>query len=131
MLEEDKLQEVGIGLLAQIIRINGSPGMLNREVELELAAKLVQTLRRYKYPSTRVPRIRRFVIELTMVMMKAKEVNIGIFRKLGLEEELLRVGETTSEIECFNIFSGGVGLCPHSETVQLLVDVTMGLFHQD
>ncbi|XP_077218765.1 uncharacterized protein LOC143852967 [Tasmannia lanceolata] len=132
MCAEDKLQEVAIGLAGQILRFMNAheTGIEFEKIgmkETELAAKLVQILNEHKYPSTKVPRIRRFVIELAIQMMKEKEANIQIFKHLGMEEELKSVADTTSELECYNVFSGSVGVSRHSTTVYSLVDTALEL----
>lgn len=132
MSEEDKLQEVAIGLATQIFRFmssheSGNPFEKSDVKETEFAEKLVQILKQYHYPSTKVPRIRRFVIELVTWMMKSNDENIRIFKDLGMENELRNVAETTSELECFNVFSGSVGLSRHKTTVHSLVDTALKL----
>lgn len=132
MSKEDKLQEVAIGLAAQIFRFmssheSGNPFNTSGIKETELAEKLVQILKQYQYPSAKVPRIRRFVIELVIWMMQSKKENIRIFKDLGMEKELRNVAETTSELECFNVFSGSVGLSRHKTTVYSLVDTALKL----
>lgn len=77
--------------------------------EEEFAERLVQILEEYNHPSTKVPRIRRSTIEITIWMMNCDEKYNRLFTGLGMEEELQCVSETTSEIDCYNIFSGSVG----------------------
>ncbi|XP_042516552.1 uncharacterized protein LOC122090879 [Macadamia integrifolia] len=127
MSEENKLQEVTLGLATKVFKF-----MTPREAsitfnrtgidETRLATKLLQILKFYQYPSAKVPRIRRFAIELAIWMMKNNKATVRTFRALGMEEELENVRETTSEMESFNIFSGTVGLCRHGETIHSLVD---------
>ncbi|XP_058083874.1 uncharacterized protein LOC131231634 [Magnolia sinica] len=132
MSEEKKLQEVAVGLAAQIFRFMDAHELsiafyqsgIN---ETELVTELVLILKKHQYPSTKVPRIRRFVIELAICMMKAKEKNIQIFKDLGMEKELENVAGTTSELECFIVFSGSVGLSRHRTTVYSLVDTALQL----
>ncbi|XP_077232114.1 uncharacterized protein LOC143866567 [Tasmannia lanceolata] len=132
MCAENKLQEVAIGLVVQILKFKSAheSGIEFEQIgikETDLAAKLVHILKEHQYPSTKVPRIRRFAIELMILMMKEKETNIQIFKHLGIEKELKSVGETTSELECYNVFSGSVGLSRYSTTVHSLVDTALEL----
>ena len=125
-----KLLEVSLGLAVEIIKLM-SPEEYNEELvkagikEAEFPKKLVQILNKYNYPSIKVPRIRRFVIELAIGMMKSDGRYIRIFRDLGMEKELEHVSETTSELECFNVFSGSVGLSRHNTTLCSLVDIAL------
>ncbi|XP_010255854.1 PREDICTED: uncharacterized protein LOC104596405 [Nelumbo nucifera] len=130
--EDNKLQEVMIGLAAQVFRFMSSEeaAMVFDQTHIrnaDLAEKLVQTLQTYEYPQIKVPRIRRFAIELAICMMKDSKENIHIFKKLGMEKELPNVTETTSELENFNIFSGTVGLIRHRTTIHSLVDTALEL----
>ncbi|XP_061347916.1 uncharacterized protein LOC133293366 isoform X1 [Gastrolobium bilobum] len=132
MSEENKLQEVMIGLAANVFAFMTSTE--SRTVfeecgitEAELAYKLIQILKNHQYPPTKVPRIRRFVIELAIWMMKDKAENIHTFKDLQMEEVLEGVLETTSELESFNVFSGSVGLSRHHLTVHSLVETALEL----
>lgn len=132
MLQENKLQEVMVGLAANVFTFMSSSE--SRSVfqeagitEAELAKKLVQILKKHQYPATKVPRIRRFVIELAIWMMKDKKENINNFKDLQMEEVLEDVLETTSELESFNVFSGTVGLNRHNLTIHSLVETALKL----
>lgn len=135
MSEENKLQEVMLGLAA-----HGFKFMTSEESsvffektgikEMHLAHELVEILRKYKYPPIKVPRIRRFTIELAIWMMRDKETNVHIFKDLGMEKELEGVLETTSEIESFNIFSGTVGLNRHGTSMHSLVETALKLLEE-
>ncbi|KAF8394467.1 hypothetical protein HHK36_020675 [Tetracentron sinense] len=132
MSVENKLQEVMLGLAAQIFKFMTSQESSimfekNGIKEDELAARLIQILRQYQYPSIKVPRIRRFVIELVIWMMREQERNVHIFKDLGMEKELESVIDTTSELESFNTFSGTVGLSRHSSKMHSLVDTALEL----
>lgn len=136
MEAENKLQEVMIGLAAQVFRYmtsKESSTMFERAglQEAELARALVQILKKNPYPPIKIPRIRRFTIELAIWMMRDKYTNIQMFRDLGMEKELENVIETTSELESFNIFSGTVGLSRHSTTIHSLVETAMQLLETE
>lgn len=131
-MEENKLQEVMVGLASQVFQF-----MTERESrrvfeqagirESELAEALVQILRKYQDPHIKVPRIRRFAIELAIWMMKDKATNVKIFESVGLEMELEGILETTSELESFNTFSGTAGLSRHRVTIHSLVETALKL----
>lgn len=132
MAEEIKLQEVMIGLAARVFKYMTSLEsivMFKKAgiKELDLANKLVLILRMYQYPSIQIPRMRRFVLELAIWMMKDKKSNIHIFKNLGMEMELEAMAETISDIENFNIFSGTVGLSRHSTTIHTLIETALQL----
>ncbi|XVF38119.1 hypothetical protein REPUB_Repub20aG0071000 [Reevesia pubescens] len=132
MSEENKLQEVMVGLAAQVLKhmtCEESSMMFEKAgiKEEELAKALVQILKKYHHPSAKVPRIRRFSIELVIWMMHENVKNVYIFKELGMETELEGVLETTAELESFNIFSGTVGLSRHSTTIHSLVETALKL----
>ncbi|KAK9672067.1 hypothetical protein RND81_12G074100 [Saponaria officinalis] len=131
--EEDKLQEVMVGLAARAFKFmtyEESNIMFESAgiKECELADVLVQVLKKHQYPPARFPRIRRFTIELAIWMMRDNVTNISIFKNLGLENELENVLNTTSELESFNIFSGTVGLRRCRTTIHALVETALKLF---
>ncbi|KAK9664851.1 hypothetical protein RND81_14G073800 [Saponaria officinalis] len=130
--EDDKLQEVMVGLAARALtftKYEESTIMFQRaEVkQTDLEDVLVQILKKYQYPPARFPRIRRFTIELAIWMMKASQSNVGTFKNLRVENELENVLDTTSELECFNIFSGTVGLSRCSTSIHSLVETALHL----
>lgn len=132
MAEEIKLQEVMIGLAARVFKYMTSleSTVMFKKAgiqELDLANKLVLILRMYQYPSIKIPRMRRFVLELAIWMMKDKKSNIKIFKKLGMDMELEAMTETITDIENFNIFSGTVGLSRHTTTIHTLIETAMQL----
>ncbi|XP_061345579.1 uncharacterized protein LOC133291341 [Gastrolobium bilobum] len=132
MSEENKIQEVMVGLAANVFKYMTSheSSIVFEEArinEAELANKLIQILKKHQRPSTKVPRIRRFVIELAIWMMKDKAENINTLKDLGMEEVLEGVLETTSELESFNVFSGVVGLNRHNVTTQSLIETAVEL----
>lgn len=136
MREENKLQEVMIGVAASIFRFmdsEESKTMFHRTGirELDLAHRIVMIMRKYQWPSIKVPSIRRYAIELAIWMMRDNRATAQTFWSLGLERELESVTETTSELESFNIFSGMVGLWRHKVEMHSLVDTAMQLLHEE
>ncbi|KAI3687224.1 hypothetical protein L1987_80918 [Smallanthus sonchifolius] len=132
MTEDNKLQEVMVGLAAHIFKY-----MTSEEAsamfttagiqEADLAMALVQILKKYPQPQTKIPRIRRHTLELAIWMMKDSSTNIQIFKNLGLEQELEGIIETTSEVESFSIFSGAIGLSRYKISIHSLVETAMNL----
>lgn len=134
--EENKLQEVMVGLAARAFKFMGNEesSIMFEQAgvkEAELAKKLVQILKKHPYPPARFPRIRRFTIELAIWMMRDKHTNICIFKNLELKTEIENVLETTSELESFNIFSGTVGLSRFRTTIHSLVESALSLLSDD
>ncbi|XP_048133838.1 uncharacterized protein LOC125314779 [Rhodamnia argentea] len=129
---EGKLQEVMVGLAAHAFKFmtaEGSTAVFEGAGfrEADLACALVEILRGHRNPHIKVPRMRRFAIELAIWMMRDKLKNVQIFRDLGMEEELEGVLDTTSELDSFNIFSGNIGLSRHSTTIHSLVETALVL----
>ncbi|XP_050373370.1 uncharacterized protein LOC126791022 [Argentina anserina] len=132
MSEEHKLKEVMVGLAPHVLSFlspEESSLMFEKAgvTEAEVVNELVEILRKYRHPRIKVPRIRRFSIELAIWMMKDKHSNIHIFKELGIEKELEHVLETTAELESFNIFSGTVGMSRHNTTIHSLVETALEL----
>lgn len=104
MSEENILQEAMVGLAAQIFKFmtaqESSAAFHSAGIqEAELAATLMEILKKYRHPSIKTPRIRIFVLELAIWMMLDKETNIQVFKDLGMKTELEWVTETSSELE--------------------------------
>lgn len=135
--EDNKLQEVMVGLAAQVFRFMSpedssyvfvDSGIRRRE----LAYSLVSILRKHDKPAIKVPRIRRFTIELAVWMMEDDvDNNVVVFRELGLEKELEKVLETTAELENFDVFSGTVGVSRHSRTVHSLAELALKILEDN
>lgn len=88
------------------------------KIDLTMIVKrLIDILEEYKYPDIKVPRLRRYVIELSIWMMNASDSHLELFKKFDMEKMLESVAETTTELENFHLFSGSVGLSQHSFTV--------------
>jgi len=77
-----------------------------------------------------VPRIRLYTLELAIALMRSDARFVSLFVELGMEAEQRRVAETTSGLECFNVFSGSVGLSRRAVSVGSLVDSAMELMSQ-
>ncbi|ONK78012.1 uncharacterized protein A4U43_C02F13280 [Asparagus officinalis] len=131
MVEEMKLLEVSLGLAVQIFNVISYEEYM-KELEKsgiredQFAERLVKLLNTYSYPSIKVPRIRRFLIELAIWLMRSDEEKyVTSFKSFGLEAELENVAETMSELECFNVFSGSVGLSRHNRALSSLVEAAL------
>ncbi|RLN18458.1 hypothetical protein C2845_PM02G37660 [Panicum miliaceum] len=129
MVEKTKLLNISLGLAAQMLRFM-QPGELRAGLatagvtDEALARTLVLVLREYNRPSMVVPRIRLYTLELAIALMRSPEGTrfVAHFVELGMEHELRRVAETTSGLECFNVFSGSVGLNRRAVGVRSLVE---------
>ncbi|XP_037419188.1 uncharacterized protein LOC119283955 [Triticum dicoccoides] len=134
-VEKAKVLSIFIGLAAQMLPYM-EPGELGarlaaaRVVDTVLARTLVQVLRDYSRPSMDVPRIRRYTIELAMAMMRLDARYVALFVELGMESELRCVAGTTSQLECFNVFSGSVGLSRRATSVRSLVTSALELMNK-
>lgn len=130
MVEKSKLLEVSLGLTSQMCKFMSAEEFSGRLYksgisESDFVINLIRILKKYNHPSVKVPRIRRFVIELAIWMMRADSNKIKLFISSGMEKELRSVSETTSELECFNVFSGSVGLSRHDVSLCSLVDTAL------
>ncbi|KAL3812727.1 hypothetical protein ACJIZ3_013995 [Penstemon smallii] len=136
MNEDNKLQEVMIGAASCIFNFmtpEESKIMFGKaEIkEFDLVHRLFLILKKYQNPSIKLPNIRRYAIELAICMMRFDKTNIRSFDSLKMEKELESVMETTSELESFNIFSGTIGLCRHSVTMQSLVETAIKMMEKE
>ncbi|XP_058201603.1 uncharacterized protein LOC131316299 [Rhododendron vialii] len=133
--KENKLEEVLVGLAANVVKFmtcEESSIMFERAriQEAELAEELVKILNKYQKPTIKTPRIRRFVIELAIWMMRNNEINVRIFKDLGIVKEMQSVIETTTKLENFKIFCGPVGMSQDSTTIHSLVESAMELLDE-
>ncbi|GKB35777.1 ARM repeat superfamily protein, partial [Tanacetum coccineum] len=136
MTEENKLQEVMVGLAAHVFRYMTSQEAsamfkLTGIQESDLATSLVQILKKNPQPQAKTPRIRRYVVELAIWMMKDTHNNIQTFKNLGMKQELEAITETTAEIERFNTFSGAIGLSRYKTSIHSLVETAMDLLENN
>jgi hypothetical protein len=134
-VNESKPLEVSLGLAAQLVRLM-SPRELAHHLasagvsEAGLVGRLVGVLAAYACPSIRAPRIRRFAVELVIALLRTAPAATGtaeLMAAAGMREELRRVAETTSELECFHVFSGSAGLSRHAVGLAALVDKALEL----
>ncbi|KAK9144856.1 hypothetical protein Sjap_004759 [Stephania japonica] len=126
MAEQNKLQELMLGLAAKVFRFmtpQESSHVFKRTgvEEIDWEMKLVEIVQLNLYPSVKAPRIRRFTIELVIWLMRSEQSHIYVFRELGMEQELENVMETSSELESFNTFTGSIGLNRYAKTMQSLI----------
>ncbi|KAK1277052.1 hypothetical protein QJS04_geneDACA017800 [Acorus gramineus] len=130
MFEKEKLLEVSVGLAIQIFKFSSSEEMeeifnRNHIKQTDFAERLVEILRVYRQPSIKCPRMRRFVTEMAIELMNSNENYIQFFRHHKMDQELKIVSETTSELECFHVFSGNVGISRHNTPVSSLVETAL------
>lgn len=132
MIETEKRLEVAVGLATQIFRlitpVEYAEKLANAGLEdVDFAKQLVEILKRHDQPEIKVPRIRRFVMELAIWLMKFQWMYIQLFKNLAAHEVFMCVAETTSELECFDVFSGSVGLGRNAVALSALVDTALEL----
>ncbi|CAN6356314.1 unnamed protein product [Urochloa humidicola] len=139
--DEAKALEVSLGLASQLVRLMG-PGELAHHLaaagcvtEAGLVERLVAVLAAHACPSVRAPRIRRFAVELAIALLRtspgtaAATATAEVIVAAGMRDELRRVAETTSELECFHVFSGSAGLSRHAVGLAALVDTALDLMN--
>ncbi|KAL6649984.1 hypothetical protein ACP70R_014208 [Stipagrostis hirtigluma subsp. patula] len=138
MAEGDKILEVSVGLTTQICRfIDGdrfSAELRGAEVEeREYVERLASVLRQYRYPQIRVPRMRRFVVQQAIWLMTSSGGGGGaggyvqLLREVGMGRLLESIADTTSELECYHVFSGSVGISKHRENFSDIVEHALQL----
>ncbi|KAJ1297036.1 hypothetical protein BS78_01G347400 [Paspalum vaginatum] len=126
--EKDTVLEVCVGLTTQICSfIDGErfaaelrgAGVEERAYVQRLAA----ILREYKYPQDNAPRMRRFVVQqiIWLMMTSGGGRYMVLLREVGMEGLLESIADTTSELESYHIFSGGVGIGRHRESMAAIV----------
>ncbi|KAK2980772.1 hypothetical protein RJ640_002981 [Escallonia rubra] len=137
---EEKFREKMVALAARVFKFMTTQELSAmfegaRVQEAELARALVQILKKYQYPQDDCPRMRRFVVELAIVMMRDKDTNVQHFKHLGMEKELEHVLETTSRLDSFFILRrprDGAGTRPfgvsrHGTAIHSVVETAMKL----
>ncbi|XP_019092155.1 PREDICTED: uncharacterized protein LOC104744785 [Camelina sativa] len=133
---DNKLLEVMLGLAAQVFKLMSSEEASivltdSGITKLELANSLVSILKKHDKPAIKVPRIRRFVVELAIWMMEDDVETVVMFRDLSMERELEKVLETTAELENFDVFSGAVGVSRQSRTVHWLAELALKMLEDE
>ncbi|KAL6878326.1 hypothetical protein ACP4OV_012496 [Aristida adscensionis] len=135
----DKVLEVSVGLTTQICRfIDGDRfGAALRGAGLDeraYAERLACVLKQYRYPQIRVPRMRRFVVQQAIWLMTSSGGGGGagggyvqVLREVGMERLLESIADTTSELECYHVFSGSVGISKHRDNFSDIVDHALQL----
>ncbi|KAJ3681116.1 hypothetical protein LUZ60_015605 [Juncus effusus] len=136
MVERAKLLEVSLGLFAQMLKFTSSEKLIDQLhksyiLERDLINKTVSILANYENPSIKVPRIRRFVIELSIALMRLNSDYTKMYNDAGMHRELDMVANTTSELECFNVFSGSVGLSRHDVSLGSLINTALELMSRN
>ncbi|KAM3255057.1 hypothetical protein ACQJBY_048454 [Aegilops geniculata] len=136
MAKKSKLLEVSLGLAAQAVRLMGPHELVHHLAragvsEVDLVNRLVHVLARYSSPSIKVPRIRRFTVELLIGMLRMDSSFAELMAAAGMGRELRRVAETTSELECFHVFSGSAGVSRHAVSLCALVSEARELMDMD
>ncbi|KAJ1297037.1 hypothetical protein BS78_01G347500 [Paspalum vaginatum] len=134
MVDSDKVLEVSVGLTTEVCRfIDGerfaaelrSAGVPDERAYVE---RLARILRQYRYPEIRVPRMRRFVVQQVIwLMTNSGGGYVELLREVGMERLLESVADTTSELECYHVFSGSVGISKHRESFSAIVDSALEL----
>ncbi|KAM3244139.1 hypothetical protein ACQJBY_055826 [Aegilops geniculata] len=140
MTGRDKILEVSVGLTTQICRfvdVDQFTAELRRAGldERAYVERLVAILRQYRYPEIRVPRMRRFVVQQLVWLMTTSSPRRGggggsfveLLRELGMERLLEAIAETTSEVECYHVFSGSVPIGKHRESFSAIVETALQL----
>lgn len=140
MTGRDKILEVSVGLTTQICRfvdIEQFTAELRRAGldERAYVERLVAILRQYRYPEIKVPRMRRFVVHQLVWLMTTSSprhggggfVFVELLRELGMERLLEAIAETTSEVECYHVFSGSVPIGKHRESFSAIVETALQL----
>ncbi|GJN07813.1 hypothetical protein PR202_ga25677 [Eleusine coracana subsp. coracana] len=134
MTESDKVLEVSIGLTTEICTfIDGdrfaaelrAAGIENRAY----VERLASVLKQYRSaPEISVPRMRRFVVQqLIWLVTTSPGGYVEMLKEVGMERLLENVADTTSELECYHVFSGSVGIGKHREDFAEIVESAMEL----
>ncbi|KAH7676930.1 Armadillo-like helical-containing protein [Dioscorea alata] len=132
MVKDSKLLQESIGLTTQIFRFM-TPEEHDKELKracisaTKFAKRLLEILEKYNAPCVKFPRIRRFVVELVIWLMKSHEQYKQLFKKFEMDRAIKSVAETTSKLECFPVFSGSIGLNRHDISLSSLADVALEL----
>ncbi|XP_062197473.1 uncharacterized protein LOC133900378 [Phragmites australis] len=134
MAESDKVLEVSVGLTREICRfIDGKRFAAELRgagvEEREYVQRLASILQDNKYPKIKVPRMRRFVVLQVRWLMTCSGGGgyMELLREVGMERLLKSIADTTSELECYHVFSGSVGIGKHRENFSSIMDSALEL----
>ncbi|KAF0911902.1 hypothetical protein E2562_012729 [Oryza meyeriana var. granulata] len=145
MTGSDKILEVSVGLTTQICKfIDGERFAAELHGtgidERGYVERLASILREHRYPVIRVPRMRRFVVQQVIWLMSSSSADggdaggadyVSLLREAGMERLLESIADTTSELECYHVFSGSVGINKHRENLSAAVDAALELLGGD
>lgn len=125
-----KPQEAAIGLAAQAVAYADDKTMqrlFSQTMPMEeLVARLVRLLEYHPSPSTTLPRIRRFCVELSMALAdRGGAAFLGACNAHNFPYHLQRIADSTSDLENYYTFSGAVGVTPHSVPLADLADAAI------
>lgn len=133
MTGSDKILEVSVGLTTEICKFIDCERFTAelRGVGFDERAyveRLVSILRQHSYPETRLPRMRRFVVQQAIWLTESRCGDyVALLRELGMERLLESIADTTSELESYHVFSGSVGIGKHRESFSGIVDTALDL----
>uniref|UniRef100_A0ACD5XLQ6 Uncharacterized protein n=1 Tax=Avena sativa TaxID=4498 RepID=A0ACD5XLQ6_AVESA len=136
IMGRDKILEVSVGLTTQICNFMDGEQFADelRGAGLDERAyvqRLAGILRQYKYPVVNVPRMRRFVVQQVVWLMTSpgcrRFAELLRERELGMERLLEAIADTTSEVECYHVFSGSVPISRHRENFSAIVETALHL----
>ncbi|KAJ7544979.1 hypothetical protein O6H91_09G101400 [Diphasiastrum complanatum] len=124
--ETGKMQEATLGLASQLVsllRAHEYDDICRQKIDREiLLAKLMSFIPDLKLCNA-LPKIRRYTVELVTALIIQDEFFLEEFRKADLELHLLKILETTSEVESFYTFSGALGCNRQTQTMEELVEI--------
>ncbi|GJN31549.1 hypothetical protein PR202_gb19960 [Eleusine coracana subsp. coracana] len=134
MTGKDKVLEVSIGLTTEICRfIDGDQFAAELRAagieERNYVERLAGLLNQYRSaPEITIPRMRRFVVQqLVWLMTTGSGGYVEMLREVGMQQLLENVADTTSELECYHVFSGSVGIGKHREDFAEIVESAMDM----
>ncbi|GJN07812.1 hypothetical protein PR202_ga25676 [Eleusine coracana subsp. coracana] len=132
MTGSDRVLEVSIGLTTEICRfIDGDQFAAELRAagieERNYVERLDGVLNQYRSaPEITIPRMRRFVVQqLVWLMTTGSGGHVEMLREVGMQRLLENVADTTSELECYHVFSGSVGIGKHREDFAEIVESAM------
>lgn len=117
-------QEAALGLVSKTIaHANFRRLFPDDSAKDAMAVLLTELLDRYPSPSTSLPRIRRYCVELAIVLTDLDPAGFQpAFEAHNFRARLLRVADTVSEVENYVTFSGAMGVTRHGLHMAELAD---------